>query len=73
MDEKDLAKLTHSLAKFTAGGPSGWTAELVVPLLTDQVCLKGLALLCQLIANNELDEHSRLLLTSCTACHPKGQ
>ena len=42
---------------------SGRTAELL-PLLDDDVCARGIVLLIQLIANNELDDHSRDLLTT---------
>lgn len=52
------------MATFTAAGPSGWTAELLVPLLDDKVCKDGITLLVRLIANNDLDIHSRNLLTS---------
>jgi hypothetical protein len=63
VDPKDLDKLVRSLANFTAAGPSGWTAELLLPLLDDEVCMQGITLLTQLIANNQLDSHSRNLLT----------
>ena len=63
-DPKETAKLVLQLANWTAAGPSGWTAELLLPLLEDESCLDAITLLAQLIANNELDDHSRRLLTS---------
>ena len=62
-DKDDVAKLVQRLLHSTAAGPSGWTAELLAPLLGDAVCLDAVTLLAQLIANDELDEHSRQLLT----------
>ena len=64
IDKDRLEKLTVALAKATAAGPSGWTAELLLPLFRDEVCAAGISLLVQLIANNELDAHSRRLLTT---------
>ena len=65
---KDLTKLVKAQGTFLGAGPSGWTAELLLPLLSDETCLKGITLLVQLIANNTLDDHSRTLLT-CSLLH----
>jgi hypothetical protein len=62
IDKAKLKVLIRSYPKGPAAGPSGWTAELL-PLLEDDTCLDGIALLVQLIANNQLDPHSRCLLT----------
>ena len=64
VDKAKLKLLIRSYPKGLAAGPSGWTAELLLPLLEDDTCLDGIALLVQLIANNQLDPHSRRLLTS---------
>ena len=45
-------------------GPPGWTAELLLPLWDNEVCKQGICLLTELISNDDLDPHSRLLLTS---------
>ena len=64
VDCGSLAKQIKKMATFTAAGPSGWTAELLLALLDDKVCMDGITLLVQLIANNQLDALSRDLLTS---------
>ena len=64
IDKAKLKVLIRSYPKGLAAGPSGWTAELLQPLLEDDSCLDGIALLVQLIANNQLDPHSRRLLTT---------
>ncbi|MEY3082615.1 MAG: hypothetical protein RJA94_2600, partial [Pseudomonadota bacterium] len=65
-DKVEVAKLVGRWQRSTAAGPSGWTAELLAPLLGDDSCLEAVTLLVQLIANDDLDEHSRHLLT-CSA------
>jgi hypothetical protein len=64
IDKAKLKLLIRSYPKGLAAGPSGWTAELLQPLLEDDTCLDGIALLVQIIANNQLDPHSRRLLTT---------
>ena len=64
IDKAKLKLLIRSYPKGLAAGPSGWTAELLLPLLEDDTCLDGIALLVQLIANNQLDLHSRRLLNT---------
>ena len=68
VESDKVVELVRRLARGTAAGPSGWTAELLLPLLADNVCLQAVTLLVQLIANNELDPHSRVLL-SCSTLH----
>ena len=63
VDEALLGKLIASqLKNGSAGGPSGWTGELVAPLVDDAECLRGLAALVRDIINGELDAHARSLL-----------
>ncbi len=38
-DKDNVAKLVQRLLHSRAAGPSGWTAELLAPLLGDAVCL----------------------------------
>lgn len=67
-DPVEVRKLVTKMACYSAAGPSGWTLELLLPLLDDEACLAGLSLLCQLIASDQLDTHSRTLLT-CSILH----
>jgi hypothetical protein len=64
VDKLKLKALARKAPKGRAPGPSGWTLELLLPLLDDDICLEGITLLVQLITNNALDDHSRRLLTS---------
>ena len=64
VDSEGVATLIRKEARALAASGSGWTAELLLPLIGDEVCLAGITLLVQLIANNSLDSHSRTLLTS---------
>jgi len=63
VDNEKLKLLIRRYPRGRAAGPSGWTAELLLPLLEDDVCFDGITLLVQLIANNALDPESRHLLT----------
>jgi hypothetical protein len=63
-----LFKLISRSCNGRKGGPSGWTAELIRTLFADVACRKGITLLVQLICNNDLDQHSRFLLT-CSLLH----
>ena len=54
-DKVEVAKLVGRWQRSTAAGPSGWTAELLAPLLGDDSCLEIVTLLVQLIANDDLD------------------
>jgi len=64
VDKEKLQILIRHYPRGRAAGPSGWTAELLLPLLEDDICFDGITLLVQLIANNELDTETRKLLTS---------
>ena len=57
--------IKRKIARGAAAGPSGWTGELLLPLIRDKSCLEGLGALVLDISNNLLDAHSRQLLTSC--------
>jgi hypothetical protein len=69
----DLGKLIYKSCTGRKGGPSGWTAELLRTLWSDEACKKGITLLVQLICNDLLDPQSRFLLTT-SLLHgiPKG-
>ena len=63
VDEALLRRVISSkLKNGSAGGPSGWTGELVAPLADDEECLQGLAALVRDILNGVLDANSRSLL-----------
>jgi hypothetical protein len=65
LDELQLI-IKRKIALGAAAGPSGWTGELLLPLMRDKSCLEGLgALVLDNISNNALDAQSRQLLTSC--------
>jgi hypothetical protein len=64
IDRAKLKVFIRSYPKGLAAGLSGWTVELLLPLLEDDTCLHGIALLVQLISNNQLDLHNRCLLTT---------
>ena len=64
VDKLKLKSLVRKSPKGCAPGPSGWTLELLLPLLDDGVVLEGISILVQLIANNSLDPRSRSLLTT---------
>jgi hypothetical protein len=52
----DKAKLKVLIRSYHKGlRRSGWTADLLLPLLEDDTCLDGITLLVQLIANNQFD------------------
>ena len=64
IDPDVLVRVIRGSADGRTGGPSGWTAELMLPLWDNEVCKQGICLLTELISNDDLDPHSRLLLTS---------
>ena len=64
IDPEVLESVIRGSADGRTGGPSGWTAELMLPLWDNVVCKQGICLLIELISNDDLDPHSRLLLTS---------
>jgi hypothetical protein len=58
MDTAILKRLIkRNISRGAAPGPSGWTGELLLPLISDDTCLKGLAALVMDIANDALDPH----------------
>ena len=64
IDFDSLSTLVCKSCNGRKGGASGWTSELIRALLTDELCASALTLLIELIANDELDAHSRRLLTT---------
>lgn len=63
-DKDVFSKLVSEMCTGAAPGLSGWSAELAAVLTLDPACLEGMTLLAQLIANDDLDSHSRSLLMS---------
>ena len=64
VDRDDLIALVRKLAPGCAASGPGWSAALLKPLMQDDVCVDGVVLLVQLVANNELDPSSRALITT---------
>jgi len=42
IDEKDFIRIVRDLASNAASGPSGWTKELLLPLLGDETAVRAL-------------------------------
>ena len=59
-----IKAIKKKVANGAAPGPSGWTGEMLLPLIRDQDCIEGLAALVLDMANDSLDVHSKRLLTS---------
>jgi hypothetical protein len=73
VDEDLLLKIAKSMASGASPGPSGWTAELALPLLDDDTCRVGIAALVKAMANGDVSNESRdLLLASILTCFEKG-
>lgn len=65
LDEKAFVKFFRTrVDRSSAGGCSGWTNQLVAPLLDDDVCLQGLMDLFILILNDNLSSKARTWLTA---------
>ena len=64
IDPDILYKLIRKSCDGRKGGASGWTSELLLPLLGDDTCRSAVVLLLELIANDLLDHHSCWLLCS---------
>ena len=65
VDLQALSKIiTSRLQNGSAAGPSGWTGELVAPLVSDPECLEGIAALVKDMLNGALDADSHSVLTS---------
>ena len=59
VDTEALAKtISQRLKNGAAPGPSGWTGELIAPLVDDPECLDGLGALVADIINGDLDDHA---------------
>jgi hypothetical protein len=55
-----------------AAGPSGWTREMIVPLLEDPACVEGLTCLVELICNGEVKGEASKALRAVTSV-PSGK
>jgi len=64
-DESFIRLWKTKIATGAAAGVSGFTGDHGLPLLDDPHCLRGLALLVQLIRNGQLNDRCRQLLLSC--------
>jgi hypothetical protein len=65
VDHQALSKLIVSkLQNGSAAGPSGWTGELVAPLVSDPECLEGIATLVKDMLNGDVDVDSHSVLTA---------
>ena len=61
---KQVASTVRRLATGASPGPSGWTADLLLPLLEDDVCLRGLTRLINDIVNGNFDQRGQDFLTA---------
>ena len=64
-DEKFVRLWKKRVANGAAPAVSGFTGDHGLPLLEDSHCLRGLALLVQLIRNGQLSDQCRVHLLSC--------
>ena len=64
IDPYIFLKLVQKSCNGRKGGATGWTSELILPLLQDSICSSAIILLVELIANDLLDRQSRWLLCS---------
>ena len=64
MEATKLHELIRVGADGSKGGPSGWTCELLVPLLSDEVCSDGITAIVEDCCNASLDPHSGHLVRS---------
>ena len=64
VESSKLQKLIREGADGSKGGPSGWTCELLLPLLGDVVCADGIAALDEDCCNGCHDPHSGHLIRS---------
>ena len=64
VDPETLAHMLKKGCNNRSGGASGWTAELLYELWSDETCRKAIIVIVELIANDLWDDHSRDLLTT---------
>lgn len=62
---QSVEQAIRRLPKGRAAGPSGWTAEHLLPLLEDEECLLGLTALINRIAAGHLSAQTREYLLAC--------
>jgi hypothetical protein len=60
-----LKTVIIKMADGASAGPSGWTAEMLLALVDDPECLRGLAAVVEDILSCDLDARVRRLLLSC--------
>ena len=56
------------MTRGSAPSIDGWTRELLLPLVDDPVCLKGLTMIVEDILNGNISEWSREIMTACEVC-----
>lgn len=64
VNSHSLSKTIRNMRRGAAPGPSGWTIELIRPLLDNANCLDGLTSLIELIINGKLPDAARSLMVS---------
>jgi hypothetical protein len=62
--DQSFKKHIRNLANGAAPGPSGWTGEMILPLVDDPMCLQGIAALCTDMSTGNLDDRCRSYLVS---------
>ena len=65
IDKETLIKLIKRIANGASPGPSGWTAEMLLPLLDDDVCMEGLLQLVNNIAQDLVSWSIKDLVLAC--------
>ena len=59
LPEKELGEVVESLATGAAGGCTGWTAEMIVVIMSDDVCRREFAAFILDVMNGTIDESVR--------------
>ena len=59
VDPQAIAAIVRRMCTGAAPGPSGWTAELLLPLVTDDECLSGLSEIIKDMCNGRLRGEAR--------------
>ena len=71
--DADILRSIRKMANGAAPGVSGWTADLLLPLVDDEECLNGLACLCGDIINGHFSGSDRhRLIGSVLVAIPKS-
>jgi hypothetical protein len=73
VDREDLHKILKLLATGACGGPSQWSADLLLQIYDNPACTPGIMSLVEDIINDSLDESGRqLMLQAMLLGVPKG-